>query len=114
MDGLGHLHGRHLVQRDGHAAQLLQKEFAGAGSALITAVDALYSTVLIEMINHEGLAAGADNNPVWMVVRQNVSAGQFYGLGFGDSREGEQISEFAARGRDSGVCAFFNSAENLC
>ena len=92
-----HLHD--LVQGHVHPPQLLQEELARARRALIAGVYRLDAARVVEMIDHEGLAACRDHHPVGVPRGEHLRCGALHRLGLRDRRERHAVPELPARGR---------------
>lgn len=102
-----------LIQSDRHPAQLLEKEFPGAGGAFIAGVDLVHPAVLIQMVDHGGLTTGTDYHPIGMIRGQEERSRLLHGLGLSNAGEVEHISELSSGGRNPVLLKIFKLPQHL-
>src|SRR5690606_9578074 len=92
-----------ILDRDIHPPDLLKKELAGAGSALVAGAHPRYLSPPVHLVHQERLASGRDDRVVWYVAAVHVSIGVLGSLGFGDDRQVHEPAELSAGDADTGA-----------
>lgn len=86
-----------VFKPDADAIDLLQKELAGAGGAFVPRMDGRNPAVAPQVVEHERLAAGADDRLNVLTVTVGMQKGLFDGLRFGYGGQIDQMPELSAR-----------------